>query len=113
MAVDQAAEQDVMIPSPVLEPFTQSRENACRMCGDSISMWARFMWWLRGSGLSVVKTSFCPGGKASTENRGMMAAIMSGEAEAFNPCAGVTTPHLHVQCKHCGFSYLMRTKGSR
>jgi hypothetical protein len=106
-------ETETIIAATPLVPFRPIPFVRCRSCGCFISTWDRFRSFVKSGTPGVVKVAFCPGGKEPTEMRGMLEAMMTGNVEGFNPCAGVSEPHLHVQCRGCGFEWLMRTKEAK
>ena len=100
----------VIVPSPTVEPFSEQTMRNCRCCGTRVTRWDRLVAYLRGRGINVLGARYCAGGKPPTEERRDIQAMMTGQTEMFNPCAGVTRPHLHLSCGRCGFSLLMQTK---
>jgi hypothetical protein len=100
----------VVISPPTVEPYEPGRLDSCRCCQLRLTRWDHLRSWIFGHVAAINKARFCPGGKPPTESKGLMEAMMSGEADSFNPCAGVTTPHLHIRCNQCGFQFLMATR---
>jgi len=101
---------ETMVNAPVLTPFLPINQIRCRSCGARCNRLDKFWSLLRGISVTIVNPRYCAGGKPPTESKGMMSALMTGEAEAFNPCAGITEPHIHVSCRGCNYQWLMRTK---
>lgn len=99
---------DALLAAPQLAPFVPISENSCRSCGMHVGRWGKFCSWLQNRMASVVDHHYCAGGKPPTESRGMMSAIVTGETETFNPCAGITEPHIHIRCRGCGYKWLMK-----
>jgi ribosomal protein L37E len=110
MAIHEHA-ADVVIPSPTVEPFSLRKLEECRACGIRINSFDRITAFLKSSGLAVSTTRYCEGGKAPSEERNLVEQMMRIR-ESVNPCAGIFTPHLHVECRRCGFSFLMATSSA-
>ena len=106
-------ETETIIGATELMPFTPVDRCRCRSCDASITWFDRFTAWFTSATPTRVNVSFCAGGKLPTEQAGMMKAMLTGETEHFNPCAGLTEPHLHVKCRVCGAGWLMRTKEAK
>lgn len=105
-----ATEHELIIASPTIEPFHFDKISSCRCCGESTTRWGDFLGWFRAQSCGLHKLRYCPGGKAPTETKGMIQAMMTGEPDVFNPCAGIADPHLHLRCNFCGFEFLMATR---
>lgn len=98
-----------IIRGPELAPFTA--RPTCPSCGTgSISRFANLLRVLHGEGKwNTFGSSYCPGGKMPTEASSHPIGAMLGH-EVVHPCAGITEPHLHKNCGHCGYTFLMKTK---
>ena len=105
------SEQSFVVTAPKLQTFAARRlYDPCASCGIRISLWDRLTAYLKGNTPTIAAVKYCSGGKAPTENKGLMAAMMLGDSESFNPCAGIAEPHLHLTCRFCGYSSLMSTR---
>jgi hypothetical protein len=99
-----------LIAGSTLTPFIGVSYLRCRACNNSVTLLDRIFAYLSMRKASSCSMRYCPGGKPPTENKGMLDAMMTGQVEAFNPCAGIHEPHLHVACRMCGASWLMKTQ---
>ena len=79
------AEQNIVIPSPNVLPFDEQKPLSCRSCGHAAGLWSRFVGWLRAFSPNISAIRYCAGGKAPTEDQGMMAEMLRGQRETFNP----------------------------
>lgn len=106
----ETVSDQVIVSSPTVEPFSEAALRACRCCGFRITGLDRIKNYLYSRSGAALGPRYCGGGKAPTEDRAGIQAMMTGQTEVFNPCAGVNRPHLHLSCGRCGFSLLMQTK---
>lgn len=105
-------ETEQMVRAAVLAPYIKVSRCACSSCGTHTNFWDRFLSGLKSGFSRCVTMRYCGGGKEPTESRGMIEAMMTGERDNVNPCAGIYEPHLHLKCMACGFEWLMKTKES-
>lgn len=108
--VIQMGADSPVIEAPKLRDFQPSHSRECDSCGARISRWDRFYSWLVNRHTSWTNMGYCAGGKPLSEPLPPVQQMMSGQEERRHSCAGVFEPHLHVSCKICGRSFLMRTK---
>jgi hypothetical protein len=107
-----ATHDDVIIPAPRIEPFTQLRKIGCQQCGTKPpNLLARIYCIIVGNEPGIHNVSYCAGGLAPVEDiRNPIEAMMRGRSESRPRCGGVVEQHLHLSCRCCGFTRLMRTK---
>lgn len=92
-----------------LEPFDFPYE--CLKCG-GISF--RIPFWLarwKRRTPTMFNVGYCPGNRDPEQSISMFGGF--GEVKAVCVCAGIHAPHMHVVCKCCGYSYLMKTADAK
>ena len=89
-----------------LKPFERQLKS-CAKCGyrGLIRLPGWIIRWL-DLPYAHFKVHYCPGGQ---EPQKTFPTLLGPEVNINMPCAGMTEDHLHCQCGHCGYAFLMET----
>lgn len=102
---------EYVIKAPVLLPFIPIDELRCSACGHHLTQWDALLARILLKSVSCLDAIYCAGNKEPTElATSLPAAIMGITQERTNPCAGIYEPHLHLRCRRCGWTTMMRTQ---